>query len=395
MEGLEGVVNVHGEKGERDEDLLAEAERRRGGEGVEEVQRGEVGESGSYLNVGAGRNDPVDLYYEVHGAGPQRALWVMGLGTSLRGWKKNIEYFLDNHYNEFQLCIFDNRGVGRSGSPKRRYTTKGMAYDALELLQHLGWDEVHVIGISMGGMISMELALLLLDHQQGTNKRPKLLSLSLAVTHAGGLSAIVPFAGFKTVFRNLFRSRPEDKVESIMRSIYSPAYLARPSPVDSSKTMLDYVCSEWLTRVAVDPPPTKEGAFGQIAAVNTHYVSAYRLSIIQNSGVPTLIMTGTNDSLVRPQNSFNLAKRLASPQLTFLVWEGVGHAVNSETFDEFNAAVLAVMRQGAQRSKTAAGGPSAAEEQEKARKGQEAKEDEEEEAKEEEEGKADEEELAD
>jgi pimeloyl-ACP methyl ester carboxylesterase len=58
-----------------------------------------------------------------------------------------------------------------------------MARDTLALVQHLHWTAYHLVGLSMGGMIALELALL---------DAPRLLSLTLMVTHAGGPAAYVP-----------------------------------------------------------------------------------------------------------------------------------------------------------------------------------------------------------
>ena len=59
----------------------------------------------------------------------------------------------------FTVATFDNRGVGRSTAPPPPYTTSQMADDALELLGHLAWApaDTHLAGISMGGMIALEL----------------------------------------------------------------------------------------------------------------------------------------------------------------------------------------------------------------------------------------------
>lgn len=62
--------------------------------------------------------------------------------------------------DKYSCLIFDNRGMGESDKPLLRYTTSEMAKDVVELLNHVGWTEdrsVHVVGISMGGMISQEL----------------------------------------------------------------------------------------------------------------------------------------------------------------------------------------------------------------------------------------------
>lgn len=58
------------------------------------------------------------------------------------------------------MLVFDNRGVGNSDSPGGRYRTSEMALDVVDLLDFLGWTErrqLHVVGVSMGGMIIQEL----------------------------------------------------------------------------------------------------------------------------------------------------------------------------------------------------------------------------------------------
>ncbi len=50
--------------------------------------------------------------------------------------------------------------MGKSDKPLMRYSTTEMAKDAIELFDHLGWTkerELHITGVSMGGMICQEL----------------------------------------------------------------------------------------------------------------------------------------------------------------------------------------------------------------------------------------------
>jgi len=59
-----------------------------------------------------------------------------------------------------QLILTSSIGMGESDKPVMRYSTSEMAKDVLEIINHLGWTaerELHVSGVSMGGMIAQEL----------------------------------------------------------------------------------------------------------------------------------------------------------------------------------------------------------------------------------------------
>jgi pimeloyl-ACP methyl ester carboxylesterase len=77
-----------------------------------------------------------------------------------------------------------------------------MAKDALALIDHLQWKQCHVVGISMGGMISLELAVMAPE---------RFLSLTLLATHAGGLSGRAPFVGVRHILQSL-TTRDETKL---------------------------------------------------------------------------------------------------------------------------------------------------------------------------------------
>ncbi len=119
----------------------------------------------------------ITLEYEVRGSG-EPILFIMGLSGQLTDWPQEfIDMFVKRGH---QVILFDNRDIGLSTKDTweppsqiatvasmltRRplkgvgYTVADMADDAAGLLAGLGVDAAHVVGISMGGMISQELAI--------------------------------------------------------------------------------------------------------------------------------------------------------------------------------------------------------------------------------------------
>lgn len=81
----------------------------------------------------------------------------MGLNNSSFAWENQVAHFAAAGY---QVLVFDNRGVGHSETPAGRWTIKAMAADTSALLDAMGWTEersIHLVGVSMGGMIALEL----------------------------------------------------------------------------------------------------------------------------------------------------------------------------------------------------------------------------------------------
>lgn len=90
-------------------------------------------------------------------AGPRDAeplLMIHGLGADSRGWVMQRRALS----SRFRLVLVDNRGVGRSDRPEGPYGIETMAADAIAVLDHAGYGSAHVIGASMGGIISQAVA---------------------------------------------------------------------------------------------------------------------------------------------------------------------------------------------------------------------------------------------
>jgi hypothetical protein len=84
----------------------------------------------------------------------------MGLGGMKYAWQRQTKDFAHTKGDQYSSLVIDNRGIGESDKPRFRYSTSEMAKDIVELVDHLGWTgkrELHVIGISMGGMIAQEM----------------------------------------------------------------------------------------------------------------------------------------------------------------------------------------------------------------------------------------------
>ncbi len=96
-------------------------------------------------------------------------LMVHGLGADTRGWVMQKRAL----GNRFRLVMVDNRGVGRSERAEGPYDLEVMATDALAALDHAGYGSAHVIGASMGGIISQVI---------GVRHPERVRSLTLACT---------------------------------------------------------------------------------------------------------------------------------------------------------------------------------------------------------------------
>ena len=92
------------------------------------------------------------LHYEDYGHGTPLIL-IHGLGSSSQDWELQIPV-LAKHY---RLLVVDVRGHGRSDKPHERYSIQGFTFDLIALIEHLNLPPVHVVGLSMGGMIAFQL----------------------------------------------------------------------------------------------------------------------------------------------------------------------------------------------------------------------------------------------
>ncbi|KAI9358009.1 Alpha/Beta hydrolase protein [Zopfochytrium polystomum] len=282
--------------------------------------------SSQYAVIGRTRlAKPIRLHYQVHGNGPVRVLFIMGLHVTLAGWEYQAEHF--GAHGDFTAVVFDNRGIGKSDAPAGRYTTSDMAKDTYELMMWLGWKEdVHVVGVSMGGMIAEELCLL----------APEMVaSLCLTSTHAG--LALPPTMSLYLVPRLVLSLDVAGRIDNICDILFPQPWLDAKSQKYPDQTNRAVMRAKLSKEAAIATGINPFGAIGQAFAVTSHFVSPARLRRLAASAIPTMVVTGTVDYLVHPSNSKYLAKILKAEK--FEVFEGRGHALMSEVPDEYNALV--------------------------------------------------------
>src|SRR6185436_4372412 len=77
------------------------------------------------------------------------------LGYARWGW----EPVLPELAEQFDVILFNNRGIGESDAPPGPYTVAELAADAVQVLDEAGVERAHVLGTSLGGMVAQELAL--------------------------------------------------------------------------------------------------------------------------------------------------------------------------------------------------------------------------------------------
>jgi pimeloyl-ACP methyl ester carboxylesterase len=186
-----------------------------------------------------------------------------------------------------------------------------LARDGLCLLDHLGIDRAFVLGLSMGGMIAQELALL---------SPARIRALLLGCTHCGGRLRIPPSPDAIQVLLNNQGLSHEQIVEKNLPIFLSKACL---------RDRIEIAQAYQQAQLAVPLQP--EQAFqAQLAAISAFDCSE-RVSEIK---VPTLVVAGSEDLLIPQDNAHTLAQRI--PRAELIVIPGAGHALHAECGEKLN-----------------------------------------------------------
>jgi pimeloyl-ACP methyl ester carboxylesterase len=234
------------------------------------------------------------LNYERSGSG-EPLLMIQGMSATHLAWGDPFRAEIER---SFECIVFDNRGMGRSAEAELPFTVADMAADTAALLDDLGLESAHVLGISMGGAIAQELAL---AHPG------RIKSLTLGATFCGGPEAKLMRPEDLQMLGAAYASGDRVQVFRAMWEInLSPAFRADDSRFAAFEEMAEGL------------PAPRKVVLEQMRACAEHDTST-RLGGID---LPTLVVHGTADRLIDVANGKLIASLIPAP---IELMEDVGH----------------------------------------------------------------------
>lgn len=262
----------------------------------------------------------IEICWDERGEGPPLVL-VMGIGAQMILWP---EAFCDALAAQgFRVVRFDNRDVGRStklesagvpaigptlasmllGVPVRApYALEDMAGDVAGLLDVIGIEHAHVVGVSMGGMIAQTMAI---THPH----RMRSLVSIMSTTGKRGVMISEPSA-----LRALFRPPPRTREQAAERMRHFFRVVGSPGFERDEAELERQAMRAW------DRGAYPRGVLRHLAAIAATGDRTPRLRFVR---VPTLVLHGTEDPLIRPVGGELTASAIPGAKLRWI--EGMGH----------------------------------------------------------------------
>jgi pimeloyl-ACP methyl ester carboxylesterase len=269
----------------------------------------------------------IEIEYEEFGdSGAPALLLIMGLGMQLVAWPRPFCAMLAAA--GFRVIRFDNRDVGLSSKMEGRrapgmlrlilsllfgwkirsavYTLDDMAADSLGLLDALGIRQAHIVGVSMGGMITQTLA---------AQYPQRVLSLTSIMSTSGDRKAsAIEFRDLRKIF---LRPQPprdaeRDKVIAHMTSTYEL--------IGSASHLREVNHLREMLNESYDRGYYPAGFIRQTAAIVAH---GSRRNLLRQISAPTLVIHGKRDILVPPQGGLDTALHIQGARLELV--DDMGH----------------------------------------------------------------------
>ena len=253
------------------------------------------------------RSGALELAYEREGTGPA-VIFMHGIGGNRTNWDEQ-QTGLSSRYC---TVAWDARGYGDSDDPDKPLNFSDFAGDLNALLDHLGVQAAHLVGLSMGGMIAQDFYGRYAD---------RVATLTLADTSQG------------------FGAAGEADRQDFLAPRLKPLQEGL-TPADLAPKMIDVLAGSRATE------DVRQRLLDSVSAVRTGpYIQALTAvvttdfrKILPQINVPTLVIAGTEDKVLPVSESQILADTIPGSELTLI--EHAGHLTNIEAPEVFNTILV-------------------------------------------------------
>ncbi len=233
------------------------------------------------------------------------------LATNLTGWDE-LTAALSPHY---RVVRFDARGHGKTESPKGPYSFETLAEDVVDLMDALGIDKAHFLGLSMGGMVGQYLGLL---HA----KRFHSLCLVSTTSQTPEAAKVI----WSDRVRNVGAQGMECTIEGAMARWVAPSVLVEQSAlVERLKIMIRTTPAD--------------GYVAWCQAIHDLDITA-RLSAV---ALPTRVIVGALDPATPPAAAEVIHQQIKGSDL--VIMPGVSHMLHVEAPEAFATHVIDFLKQ--------------------------------------------------
>jgi len=252
--------------------------------------------------------EDISIGYRVFGSGYPLIL-IMGYGSTMNLWESALINKLAAQYN---VIIFDNRGIGSSNIGTKSFSLEQFSDDTAGLMDALGIEQANVLGWSMGSLIAQELVL---RHRSKVNK------LILYSAHC----STEMFPPNPKIIEQLtdLTGTPQERGMRFISTLFPENWLQNNG---------NRIGEIFFRPMGNLPEETFQK---QSMAISEWNGSASQLGEIQS---PVLLITGNEDCLVPPQNSYFLHEKITNSQLEII--ENGGHGLMFQFPDLFCEKVL-------------------------------------------------------
>jgi 3-oxoadipate enol-lactonase len=243
--------------------------------------------------VGFADHRGVAIAYQVLGGdGPWLAL-VHGLGYGRFGWGPFATLLAARR----RLVLIDNRGIGESDQPPGPYSVDDMAGDVVAVLDHVGIGECDVVGASLGGMVTLQVAA----------SHPERLRRMVLIAATPGEPQGTPLPGTTVA---LLRGQVQRGPRAARRSIEGAL---APTTVASRPELVDRLMA--LRREQAQPGD----AWRAQAAASDAFALRSQLATLRT---PALAIAGLDDAVIDPANTMTLAFALSEGRALYVAPAG-------------------------------------------------------------------------